>query len=89
MSKTKKTWNKKLVFCLLCFLVISILTIQSAQEYLSASLGELYLKQLLWYLVGGILIFILAKIGNEPIKKYHYVFYFLGNLSWSRFFSTK
>lgn len=80
MSKKRQRLNRKILFCLFCFMIISILTIKSAQEYLSPSLGELYLKQLLWYLVGFFLIFVVLKLGNEPIKKYHYLLYFLGNL---------
>lgn len=79
MKKKKYIFNYTLLLCLLFFLVISILTIYSASDYLSPSLGKLYYKQFLWYFIGMIILFIIIKIGNKPIKKYSWILYFIGN----------
>lgn len=79
MKKKKYIFNYTLLLCLLFFLVISILTIYSASDYLSPSLGKLYYKQFLWYFIGMIILFIIIKIDNKPIKKYSWILYFIGN----------
>ena len=42
--------------------VISIITIYSASTYTSRSLGNLALKQFIWYVIGFGLVFILIKL---------------------------
>ena len=79
MKKKKYIFNYTLLLCLLFFLIISILTIYSASDYLSPSLGKLYYKQLLWYLIGIVIVFFIIKIGNKNIKKWSWFLYFIGN----------
>ena len=63
MSKYKI--NLKIVIPIILMAIISIITIYSALTYTSKSLGNLALKQGVWYLVGGILVIILLKLRNE------------------------
>lgn len=74
MKRLKKyQWNIPILLCLLLFMIISVITIHSAMTYLSPSLGNLALKQLLWYGIGLILILGIVFLSNERI--YHSVYY--------------
>ena len=48
--------------------LISILSIKSASMYLSSNLGNLVLKQTIWYLIGLILIFIILRFDNREFQ---------------------
>ena len=67
--------DKSLIFFIFLFFIISLISIYSASIYLSKTLGNLVLKQTIWYLVGIIFIFIIIKIGNEKIYKYAWYIY--------------
>jgi len=79
MKKKNYVLNLPLLFCLFFFMIISVLTILSASDYLSISLGKLYLKQLFWYVLGFLIILLVIKIGNKRIKHFSWLLYFLGN----------
>lgn len=79
MKKKSYILNYPLLFCLFFFMSISILSILSASDYLSSSLGKLYLKQFFWYLLGFLLLFLVMKIGNKRIKRCSWFLYFFGN----------
>ena len=79
MKLKKFKWYKNLLICLLFLMIISIITIHSAQTYLSANLGNLALKQFFWYGIGLIIILIIIKIGNEKIYQSAWILYFIGN----------
>lgn len=80
MKLKKMVWNKSIIICLFLFMIISTLTINSAQMYLSKNLGNLALKQLIWYLIGIIIIFITIKITNQRIYRNTKYLYILGNI---------
>lgn len=67
--------NYEILICIFLFLIISCITIHSAMTYLSSSLGNLALKQLIWYLVGFLLIFILIKLSNHTLYQYAWYIY--------------
>lgn len=60
--------------------IISILSIYSALTYTSSSLGNLALKQGVWYLLGWILVFILFKLKNEYLYRHTWTLYIIGNI---------
>lgn len=60
--------------------IISILAIYSALTYTSSSLGNLALKQGVWYLLGWILVFILFKLKNEYLYRHTWTLYIIGNI---------
>lgn len=70
----------KILIPILMLSFISIITIYSAATYTSASLGNLALKQVLWYLVGFSLVFILVKLKNEYLYRHTWFLYILGNI---------
>ncbi len=78
MKKKNYILNLPLFLCLFFFMIISILTIFSASDYLSISLGKLYLKQIFWYALGFLIMFSIIKIGNKKIKYFSWVLYFVG-----------
>lgn len=88
MSKYKI--NFKIVIPILLMAIVSIITIYSALTYTSKSLGNLALKQAIWYIVGFILVFILLRLKNEYLYRHAWFLYILGNvlLLWLLLFAT-
>ena len=62
-----KRLNKDIIVSLLLFMLISIITINSSMIYLSSSLGNLALKQGIWYMIGIGLIIIIANSNNKNL----------------------
>ena len=58
--------------------LISIVTISSALTYTSSSLGNLALKQAIWYIIGWGLVIILMKYKNEYLYRHSWVLYIIG-----------
>lgn len=77
---TKKRLDFTIILSLIIFAVISIITIYSAETYISSTLGNLALKQMVWYLVGIILVFIIIKLTNKEIYRYTWILYILFNV---------
>lgn len=74
MLKLKKfRFHSSLIFCVFLFMIISCFTIYSAMIYLPSYLGNLALKQFIWYFIGWIIIVIILKINKQKI--YQYVWY--------------
>jgi len=71
--------NIKLLTYLLLFMLISVLIINSSMIYLPKHLGNLALKQLYWYLIGFLVIFMYLFIFNSNYR-YSFLFY-LFNIS--------
>ena len=72
--------DKSLILFILLFFIISSISIYSASMYLSKSLGNLVLKQGLWYLVGIVFIVVIIKIKNKNIYKYAWYIYLVNLL---------
>lgn len=68
--------NKWLLVTIFLFSIISILTIGSAQRLIGVD--DLMKRQIIWYLVGFGLIFIVMKIKNDFFIKYTWVLYIIG-----------
>lgn len=71
--------DRMLILYIFLFFIISIISIYSASIYLSPSLGNLVLKQVMWYLIGIVIIFVIIKIKNKTFYKYAWYIY-LANL---------
>lgn len=78
MSKFKI--NFRIVIPIALMAIISIISIYSALTYTSKSLGNLALKQAIWYMVGVGLVFVLVKLGNEYLYRHTWILYIIGNL---------
>lgn len=68
--------HKWLFIVIILFCLISVLSIGSAQRLLGVN--DLMYRQMIWYFVGFILIFIVMKIKNDFFIKYVWIFYLLG-----------
>lgn len=76
----KNKINFRIVIPILLLSIISIISIYSAAIYTSASMGNLTLKQTIWYLVGIILVILILKVKNDFIFQHSWIFYYLGNI---------
>ena len=72
--------NYKILVPIILLSIISIITIYSSLAYTSPSLGNLALKQALWYGVGWILVIILIKLGNDYLYRHTWFLYIVGNI---------
>ncbi len=69
-----------LIITTFIFFIISIITIYSSTNILSSYMKNLYIKQLLWYVLGLILILIINRINIEKIYKNIWIIYIIINL---------
>ena len=77
-KKRKIDWG--ILLPVICFVIIIIITISSALTYLSPTVGNLALKQAIWYVIGGVIIFVLFKFKNDYLYRNAWFFYLLCNL---------
>ncbi|MBR2678534.1 MAG: FtsW/RodA/SpoVE family cell cycle protein [Bacilli bacterium] len=73
--------NYKVLIPIILLSVISIITIYSALTYTSKSLGNLAIKQAVWYLIGWILVIIIGKYKNNYVYNLAWPLYIFGNIS--------
>ena len=71
--------NYRILIPILVLSIISIFTIYSSLTYTSPSLGNLALKQMLWYLVGWGFVFILIHLKNDYLYQHTWYLYIIGN----------
>lgn len=77
---TIKKLNKKILIPICIMAIISIITIYSALTYTSSELGNLALKQGLWYVIGALLVAFLIHMKNEYLYRHTIFLYILGNI---------
>lgn len=80
MIYKNKRINLSIILPICILAVVSIITIYSASTYISSSMGNLAVKQSIWYLVGIILVVLLVKLKNESLYAHTWIFYIVGNL---------
>ena len=82
INLSKYKVDKFVVIPIILFIFISLITIDIAQKLLiDNSMGNLVIKQALWYIIGIIFIFFIMYIKNKEIYKYVWILYIIGNLS--------
>ena len=75
--------NKKVSFIyifLTLFFIISISTIYSAQAILPKSYNNLFIKQIIWYMIGITIMILIKKIGKSYIYKIIFFLYIVLNI---------
>ena len=77
---TRYKINFKILIPIILLSIISILTIHSAMTYTSSSLGNLALKQGIWYLIGWLLVIFIYKVKNEYLYQFSWYLYIIGNI---------
>ena len=75
-----KKLNLKILIPICLLALISIITIYSASTYTSKNLGNLALKQTLWYTVGIFLVMFLLRMKNEYLYRHTKFLYIVGNI---------
>lgn len=77
MKQKKIVLDKEMIILLFLLAISSLFSIYSASMYLSKTLGNLVLKQTLWYLIGIVLIYVIFKLKiNFFIKITPYLYLF-------------
>lgn len=73
--------NKKtsvyLYIIIFIFFIISIISIFSAQSIISKIYSNLYIKQLMWYILGILFFFSITRFQNEKIYRYANIIYII------------
>lgn len=72
--KTKIKINRTIIFCVIMFFIISIITIYSTLDYISVS-ENILLKQIIFYIAGFLIIGIMIIIKTDWLIKYSIYFY--------------
>lgn len=70
--------DKGILFSIIAFAVISILSISSAQNLLPGYMHNLVFKQIMWYCLGFLVVFFIMYIGNDYIYKHTWFLYITG-----------
>lgn len=73
--------DKWILMCLIIFSIISIISIYSAQNLLPSYMNYLTVKQILWYIMGFIIMFLIIYLGNDIIIKNAWILYIIGVIS--------
>ena len=73
--------NLKLIIPLFLFTIVSIISIYSSQKMLSQSYNNLFIKQILWYILGYICLILFSKSKGNFLYKYSYILYIFGILT--------
>lgn len=81
MNKLNFKNNLMIFMSLFAFTIISIISIYSAQDLLSSSYNNLYVKQILWYILGYICIIYLYNSKNNFLYKYSNILYIISIIS--------
>lgn len=76
----KYKFNYRILIPIILLSIISVITIYSALTYTSKTLGNLALKQTIWYFIGWGLVFILIKLKNEYLYQHTWILYITGNI---------
>ncbi len=71
-------FDKTIFILLIMFAIISIMTIGSAQKLLPDSMNYLMSKQIIWYIVGFILLLVIVIKGHNIILKNAWFLYIIG-----------
>lgn len=70
--------NKNILITLLCFIVISIVSIYSAGNIIG--INNLFVKQIIWFISGFLTIYLIAKTYNDDIYSSYKILYVFGNI---------
>ena len=75
----KLTYNTKFISCIIMFFIISILSIYSALKISNNSLGNIFIKQIIYYGI-GIIVLLIAYFKKKEIFKHSFVIYLFINI---------
>jgi len=78
IKESKFKVEKNILIPIILFAIISIIAIYSTRSLLSSDLQNLYLKQLLWYILGFGIAYLMMTVGNKFLYNNAYIFYIIG-----------
>lgn len=78
MKESKFKVEKSILIPIILFAIISVITIYSTRNLLASEFQNLYLKQILWYIVGFGIAFLMMTFGNKFLYNNAYIFYIVG-----------
>lgn len=82
MKKTSKfKVELGILLPILIFFIISVISIYSTKRLLGIEFQNLYLKQIIWYVIGLFLAYSTMILGNKFLYNNAYIFYIVGVLS--------
>lgn len=70
--------DRGILIALILFALISVITIFSAQSLLPSYMQDLAIRQLIWYIVGFGIVYLIMFIGNEYIYRNIWILYWFG-----------
>lgn len=75
----KLTYNFKLISCMIIFFMVSIISIYTAKRITSTNLGNIFIKQIIYYIL-GIIIMMIAYYKKKELLKHSFSIYVFINL---------
>ena len=81
MLKRKDKLDLSIIITIIIFAGISLVTISSASTYISKTMGNLVLKQSIWYLVGIVFVAIILHFKNNYLYRQAVIIYIICCLS--------
>lgn len=79
MSQNSNMRNRNIIFILIVLMLFSLINNYSA-AFIMSSYENYFIKQLIWFIAGFLIIFIISKININFLFKYSFYFYLLGNI---------
>ena len=77
-KESKFKVEKSILIPIILFAIISIFTIYATRSLIADDLQNLYLKQLLWYVFGFAIAYLMMTVGNKFLYNNAYIFYIIG-----------
>lgn len=77
-KESKFKVEKNILIPLILFAIISVITIYCTRSLLPSDLQNLYLKQILWYVLGFFIAYLMMAFGNKFLYNNAYIFYIVG-----------
>ena len=72
--------NLKIIIPIIAFMIISLVSIYSSQNLLSSNYNNLYIKQIIWYIIGFVFIILIANLKSDFLYKYSFLLYIIFNI---------
>jgi len=78
IKESKFKVEKNILIPIILFAIISVITIYCTRNLISSDLQSLYLKQILWYIIGFGFAYLMMTVGNKFFYNNAYIFYVVG-----------
>lgn len=78
IKESKFKVEKNILIPIILFAIISVIAIFSTRSLLDSDLQNLFLKQILWYVLGFGVAYLMMTVGNKFLYNNAYIFYIIG-----------